>query len=85
MADGGAGSVAGMDDGGVRELHELAFQRGEDFVEGAAPKVGAADTSREERVAGEKLRLAEGGVTAVGGQVERNAAGGVTGSVDDVG
>ena len=54
------------------------------MVERAAPEVGAADAAREESVAGEKLRLAKNGVFVVGGQVERDTAGSVTGSVDDV-
>jgi len=58
VADGGAGTVAGMDDGGIRELQKLVFKRGDDFVEGATPKIGAADAAGKKCIAGEELGLA---------------------------
>jgi hypothetical protein len=85
VADGGGGAVAGMDDGGVWELHEFVFERGDEFVEGAAPEVGAADAAGEERVAGKELRLSQRGVLAFRRQIQRNTSRGVPRGVNDVG
>ena len=85
VADGGAGAVAGMDDGGIGELHDFVFEGGNDVVVGAAPKIGAADAAGKKRVTGKKLWVGEGGIGAIGGKVERDAAGSVAGSVHDIG
>ena len=84
MADGGAEAVAGMDDGGIGKLHELVFQRGEDLVERTTPEVRSADAPGEESVTRKELRLSESSVVSVTGKVERDAAGRVAGSVDNV-
>ncbi len=85
MTDGGAGAVAGMDDGGVWELEKFISERQHDVVVGAAPEIRAADTAGKERVAGEELGLAEGEIAAIVRKVERNAAGRVAGRVNDAG
>src|SRR5262249_7201426 len=77
--------MAGMHDGGIGELQELVFERGDDFVVGATPKVGATDAAGEKRVAGKELRLAQAEIAAVIGQIERHAAGAVAGCVNDAG
>jgi hypothetical protein len=85
LADGGGGTVAGMDDGFVGELQKFLRQGFHDLFEGAAPKISAADAASEKSVTGEELRLRECHLTAILGEIEANAAGRVAGSVDDVG
>ena len=52
-ADGGCDAVAGVDDGVVGEFKEFGADRVHDIFHGAAPEIGAANASSEERVAGE--------------------------------
>jgi len=85
VADGGGGAVAGVDDGVVGKMHEFGFQRADDLIEGAAPKIGAANAAGEERVSGEELGLGEMDFTGILGEIEADTAGRVAGSVNDVG
>lgn len=85
MADGGGGTVAGMDDGVVGELEELGFQGIHKLIKRAAPEVGAADAAGKERVSREELRLGQLDLAGIFGEIQRDAAGGVTGGVNDIG
>ena len=64
-ADAGGGAVAGVDDGGVGELQDFTAQGVHDLGHGAAPKIGAADAAREERVARKKTRRGNGDCAGV--------------------
>lgn len=67
VADGGAGAVAGVDDGVVGELEEFGLNGIHDLIKRAAPEIGAADAASEERVSGEELRLSELDVAGIFG------------------
>jgi folate-binding protein YgfZ len=82
FADGGASAVAGVDHRVFRELHDFAFYRLHDLVQRSAPQIGAADASGKQGVAGEELRHRRGAhFSCFWRQVERDAAGGMSGSV----
>ena len=85
VADGGAGAVAGVDDGVVGELEEFGLDGIHDLIERAAPEIGAADAAGEERVSGEELRLGELDVAGIFGEIQGDATGRVAGSVNDIG
>lgn len=85
VADGGGGAVAGVNDGVVRELEEFGLNGIHDLIERAAPEIGAADAAGEERVSREELRLGELDGAGVFGEIQRDAAGRVAGSVNDIG
>ncbi len=84
-ADGGAGAVAGVDDGVVGKLEEFGLQGIHDLIERAAPEIGAADAAGEECVSREELRLGELDAADVLGEIQTDAAGSMAGSVNDVG
>ena len=77
--------MAGVDDSFVGEMHEFGFQRVDDLIERAAPKIGAANAAGEERVSGEELRFGEMDFTGILGEIQANTARRVAGSVNDVG
>jgi hypothetical protein len=85
VADGGGGTVAGMDDGVVGELEEFGFQGIHKLIKRAAPEIGAANAAGEEGVACKELRLGELDLAGVFGEIQRDAARGVTGGVNDIG
>ena len=85
VADGRGGAVAGVDDGVIRELEEFGLNGIHDLIERAAPEIGAADAAREEGVSRKELRLAELNGAGVFGEIQRDAAGRVAGSVNDIG
>lgn len=85
VADGGGRAMAGMDYGVVGEMHEFGFQRVDDLIERAAPKIGAANAAGEERVSGKELRFGEMDFTGILGEIQADTAGSVAGSVNDVG
>ena len=84
-ADGGAGAVAGVDDGVVGKLEEFGLQGIHDLIERAAPEIGAADAAGEECVSREELRLGELDAADVLGEIQTDAARSMAGSVNDVG
>src|SRR5271170_6833390 len=73
MADGCAGAVPWMNDGGIGKLDNLFFQRVDEVIVRATPKIGAANASCKQRVARKQLRVAERAVAAVGWQKQRHA------------
>jgi len=85
VADGGGGAMAGVDDSVVGEMHEFGFQRVDDLIERAAPKIGAANAAGEERVSGKELRFGEMDFTGILGEIQADTAGSVAGSVNNVG
>ena len=77
LTDGGLAAVAGDYYGVVGEGEEFVAQGVDDFFEGAAGQVGAADAASEERVAGDQFLLR--------GEIEADAALGVPGGEEYVG
>jgi hypothetical protein len=69
VADGGAGAVAGMDDGVIGELEELRLQGIHKLIIRAAPEIGAANAAGEEGVACKELRLGELDLAGVFGEI----------------
>jgi hypothetical protein len=84
-ADGSGGAVAGVDDGVIGELEEFGLNGIHNFIQRAAPEIGAADAAGEERVSREELRLGELNWAGIFGEIEADAAGRVAGSVNDIG
>jgi len=84
-ADGGGGTVAGVDDGVVGELEEFGLQGIHDLIERATPEIGAADAASEECVSREELRLGELDFTGILGEIQADAAGRVARSVNNIG
>jgi len=85
VADGGGGTVTGVDDGVIGELEEFGVQRIHDLIEGATPEIGTADAASEESVSREELRLSEMDFTGILGEIQADAARRVAGGVNDVG
>src|SRR4029077_479536 len=85
LADAGQTAVTGIDDGVIGQRHELAAKRVGDLVHRAAPQIGAANASGEERVACKQTRSKHGDSSGVFRQVEAHAPGSVAGSVNDAG
>jgi hypothetical protein len=81
LADGGAGSVAGMHQRFVRKSHQLALERVHYLLHRTTPKVGSTDAAREERVACEKLWSGHRNIAAFVRQVEAYASWRMTGRV----
>jgi len=77
LAYGGGGAVAGDYEGFVGEGEEFVVEGMDDFFEGAAGQVGAADAAGEEGVSGDEFFL--------GGKIKTDAALGVSGGEEDVG
>src|SRR5271157_6344107 len=66
-------------------MEEFGFQRVDDLIERAAPKIGAANAAGEERVSGKELRFGEMDFTGILGEIQADTAGSVAGSVNNVG
>jgi hypothetical protein len=85
LADAGQAAVAGVHDGVVGQLHQLAAKRVRDLVHRTAPQIGAANAASKKRVARKKARSRYGDGARVLRQIEAYTAGRVSGSVHDVG
>src|SRR5271168_2221980 len=82
LAYGCQAAVAGVDDGFIGQLHDLAANRVRDLIHRAAPEIRAANAAGEESVAGEEARRGNCDSAGIFRNVEAHAAWGVAGSMN---
>ncbi len=84
VADGRGRTVARIHDRLIGQPHQFCAQGIHDLVHGTAPQIRAADAAGKKRVSGKKLRRRNSDFSGVMRKIERDAAGGVAGCVNDL-